>query len=299
MAGSAIMRALHDRGYHRLVTAPHRELDLTRQSSVENFMFHHRPDVVVIAAAKSSDASHSHQADVIYKNLLIAANIIHAAHLVGTERLLFLGSFRVYPKFAAQPVTENSLLTGSLEPTNEADALAKIAGLKLCEHYRAQHGRLFHAAVPCHLYGPGDNYRPESSRLIPALIRQFHEARQARLPETVVRGTGTPLREFLHVDDFASACLHLLGLDNPPSVVNVGSGSEISVGELAGMVADAVRYEGKIAFDGQKPEGTPEKALDSSLMSSMGWAPRIDLPSGLTSVYSDFLQLEAALNCAA
>jgi GDP-L-fucose synthase len=294
MVGGALLRALGDRGFERVITATHRELDLTRQTSVENFLFHHRPDVIVIAAAKVGGiyANSTFPADFIYDNLMIAANLIHAAHLVGTERLLFLGSSCIYPKFAAQPITEDSLLSGALESTNEAYALAKIAGLKLCEHYRTQHGRLFHSAMPCNLYGPGDNYHPENSHVIPALIRRFHEAKENAVPETTVWGTGKPFREFLHVDDLAEGCLHLLGLENPPSLVNIGSGSEVTIAELAQLVADAVGYQGKVSFDTSKPDGTPRKVMDSSLIRSLGWEPRIDLRSGLSSVYPDFLRLE-------
>jgi GDP-L-fucose synthase len=296
MVGGALLRALADRGFERIITATHRELDLTRQTSVENFLFHHRPDVIVIAAAKVGGiyANSTFPADFIYDNLMIAANIIHAAHLVGTERLLFLGSSCIYPKFATQPITEGSLLTGALESTNEAYALAKIAGLKLCEHYRTQHGRLFHSAMPCNLYGPGDNYHPENSHVIPALIRRFDEAKRSAVPVTTVWGTGKPFREFLHVDDLAEGCLHLLGLEDPPSLVNIGSGSEVTIAELAQLVADAVGYQGQVSFDKSKPDGTPRKVMDSSLIRSLGWEPRIDLRSGLNSVYPDFLRLEEA-----
>ena len=296
MVGGALLRALGDRGFERVITATHRELDLTRQTSVENFLFHHRPDVIVIAAAKVGGiyANSTFPADFIYDNLMIAANLIHAAHLVGTERLLFLGSSCIYPKFAAQPITEDSLLSGALESTNEAYALAKIAGLKLCEHYRTQHGRLFHSAMPCNLYGPGDNYHPENSHVIPALLRRFHEAKENAVPETTVWGTGKPFREFLHVDDLAEGCLHLLGLENPLSLVNIGSGSEVTIAELAQLVADAVGYQGQVSFDTSKPDGTPRKVMDSSLIRSLGWEPRIDLRSGLSSVYPDFLRLVEA-----
>ncbi|MBU6302433.1 MAG: GDP-L-fucose synthase [Verrucomicrobia bacterium] len=301
MVGNAIVRALRQQGPHEIITATHAELDLTRQSAVEDFMRHHRPDVVVLAAAKVGGihANATYPADFIYENLLIASNLVHAAHLTEARRLLFLGSSCIYPKFAPQPLTEESLLTGPLEPTNEAYALAKIAGLKLCEHYRTQYGRLFHSAMPCNLYGPGDNYHPENSHVIPALIRRFHEATQARLPQVVVWGSGTPLREFLHVDDLASGCLHLLGLENPPSLVNVGSGSEISIAALARLVADTVGYPGEIVFDSSKPDGTPRKVLDSSRMESLGWAPAVDLPSGLAAVYPDFLRIESARAAAA
>jgi len=301
MVGGALLRTLRSHGYTNLITASHRELDLTRQTPVENFLFHHRPDVIVIAAAKVGGiyANSNYPASFIYDNLMIAANLIHAADLIGTERILFLGSSCIYPKFAAQPITENSLLTGSLEATNEAYALAKIVGLKLCEHYRRQHGRLFHSAMPCNLYGPGDNYHPENSHVIPALIRRFHEAKEAHAPETAVWGTGMPLREFLHVDDLAMACLRLLGLENPPSIANIGTGSEVTITELAHLVADAVGYHGRIAFDTSKPDGTPRKVMDSSLIRSLGWEPKIDLRSGLAAVYPDFLDQDAALNCVA
>jgi len=290
MVGSAIIRALQADGFHKIVSATHRELDLTRQSAVEQFVFHHRPEVIVVAAAKVGGihANSTYPADFIYDNLMIASNLIQAAHLAGTGRLLFLGSSCIYPKFATQPITEDSLLTGSLEPTNEAYALAKIAGLKLCEHYRAQHGRMFHSAMPCNLYGPGDNYHPQNSHVIPALVRRFHEAKEAAAPEVVVWGSGTPLREFLHVDDLASGCLHLLRLDAPPDLVNVGSGSEVTIAELARLVSATVGFEGTIRFDASKPDGTPRKVMDSSLLRSLGWSPGISLEEGLRGVCGEF-----------
>jgi GDP-L-fucose synthase len=296
MVGSAIVRALQARGFHKIITATHRELDLTRQSAVEQFIFQHRPEVIVVAAAKVGGihANSTYPADFIYDNLMIASNVVHAAHLAGTGRLLFLGSSCIYPKFAAQPITEDSLLTGSLEPTNEAYALAKIAGLKLCEHYRAQHGRLFHSAMPCNLYGPGDNYHPQNSHVIPALIRRFHEAKEAAAPEVVVWGSGKPLREFLHVDDLAAGCLHLLQLESPPDLVNVGSGSEVTIADLARLIARTVGYEGEIRFDASKPDGTPRKVMDSSLLRSLGWSPAISLEEGLLGVCGEFAETALA-----
>ncbi len=299
MVGGALVRQLRADGFQHLVTATHRELDLTRQAAVESFFVTHRPDVVVVAAAKVGGihANSTYPAEFMYDNLMIAANVIQAAHLYGAKRLLFLGSSCIYPKFAPQPLREESLLSGLLEPTNEAYAMAKIAGLKLCEHYRAQYGRMFHSAMPCNLYGPGDNYHPTNSHVIPALIRRFHEARLAGSAEVSVWGSGTPLREFLHVDDLAAACVHLLQLEDPPNLVNIGSGAEESIGDLARMVAEAVGYAGRIVFDPSKPDGTPRKVMDSSLIRSLGWSPAISLQDGLRSVYPEVMEklnLEAA-----
>jgi len=290
MAGSAILRALLANDYSNVVTATHAELDLTRQAPTEEFLLHHRPDIIILAAARVGGilANSTYPADYIYDNLAIAANVIEGAHRVGTKRLLFLGSSCIYPKFAPQPIAESSLLTGPLEPTNEAYALAKIAGLKLCEHYRKQHGKLFHSAMPCNLYGPGDNYHPENSHVIPGLIRRFHEAKKADAPEVVVWGSGRPLREFLHVDDLAAGCLHLLSLDSPPDLVNVGSGSEITIADLANTIAQVSGYEGTIRFDPSKPDGTPRKVMDSSLLRSLGWEPRIGIEEGLRQVCAEF-----------
>ncbi|NNC86835.1 MAG: GDP-L-fucose synthase [Akkermansiaceae bacterium] len=295
MVGGALLRRLESDGFRNVVTATSAELDLRRQEPVEAFLAEKRPDAVIIAAAKVGGihANDSYPADFLYDNLMIAANLVEAAWRTGVRRLLFLGSTCIYPKHAPQPIPEDSLLTGPLEPTNEAYAVAKIAGLKLCEYYRRQHGCIFHSAMPCNLYGPGDNYHPENSHVIPALLRRFHEAKEAGASEVVLWGTGTPLREFLHVDDLAAGVLHLLGLEDPPDLVNIGTGSEISIRDLAELVAEVVGFEGKLVQDTGKPDGTPRKVTDNSLIRSFGWEPRIPLREGLVATYRDFQQ-EAA-----
>jgi len=247
--------------------------------------------MMVIAAAKVGGihANDTYPVDFLYDNLMIAANLVRAAHENGVGRVLFLGSSCIYPKFARQPIREDSLLTGALEPTNEAYAIAKIAGLKLCEYYRRQYGVLFHSAMPCNLYGRGDNYHPENSHVIPALLRRFHEAELARAESVTVWGSGTPRREFLFADDLASACLHLLALDDPPSLVNIGAGSDVTIRRLAELIAATVGYGGKILTDAGKPDGTPRKLMDSSLIASLGWKPKIGLEEGLKVAYADFL----------
>jgi GDP-L-fucose synthase len=291
MVGSALVRAIRQRGGQDIVTATHAELDLTRQEAVENWLAEKRPEIVVIAAAKVGGihANATYPAEFIYENLMMAANVIHAAHSMGVKRLLFLGSSCIYPRLAPQPMPEDCLLSGELEATNEAYALAKIAGLKLCQHYRKQHGALFHSAMPTNLYGPGDNYHPENSHVIPGLLRRFHEAKQTNQDAVTVWGSGSPLREFLHADDLAEACLHLLQLENPPDWVNVGSGQECSIGDLARLVKKVVGFEGELRFDPSKPDGTPRKLLDSHLIQGLGWQPRVNLEAGLRAAYEDFL----------
>jgi GDP-L-fucose synthase len=296
MVGSALVRELRKRACNDLLLAQRSEVNLTRQDEVEAFLRKHQPDVVIVAAAKVGGihANKTYPADFIYENLMIAANLVHAAFRSGVTRLLFLGSSCIYPREAPQPMTEDCLLTSPLESTNEAYAIAKIAGLKLCQHYRAQHGVLFHSAMPTNLYGKGDNYHPENSHVIPALLRRFHEAKLNSAPEVVVWGTGKPRREFLHVDDLAKGCLHVLERDNPPDWVNIGSGTDLEIGELAKLVAHTVGYTGEIVFDTTKPDGTPRKLMDISRLKGLGWAPQIDLASGLKEAYADFLQsLEA------
>lgn len=292
MVGSALSRALAKAGCDDLLTATSAELDLRDQKATMEFVSAQRPDVMVIAAAKVGGihANNTYPADFLYDNLMIAANLIQAAHETGVGRVLFLGSSCIYPKFAPQPIREDSLLTSALEPTNEAYAIAKIAGLKLCEFYRRQHGRLFHSAMPCNLYGLGDNYHPENSHVIPALIRRFHEAKLAGAPSVTMWGTGTPRREFLFADDLAEACLHLLTLDDPPSLVNVGAGYDVTIRELAELVARTVGYEGEILNDTSKPDGTPRKLMDSSLIASLGWKATTALEDGLRVAYEDFLR---------
>ena len=291
MVGSALTRALKGAGCENLLAAASAELDLRNQRATADFVAEHRPDVMIIAAAKVGGihANSTYPADFLYDNLMIATNLVQAAYENGVERVLFLGSSCIYPKFAEQPIREESLLTSALEPTNEAYAIAKIAGLKMCEYYRRQHGALFHSAMPCNLYGLGDNYHPENSHVIPALIRRFHEAKVARAEVVTMWGSGTPLREFLFADDLAEACLHLLTLEDPPSLVNVGAGSDVTIRHLAELVAATVGYEGKIVNDTTKPDGTPRKLMDSSLIHSLGWKATTALEVGLAAAYRDFL----------
>jgi GDP-L-fucose synthase len=295
MVGSALTRALKGAGCENLLAATSAELDLRNQRATADFVAEHRPDVMIIAAAKVGGihANNTYPADFLYDNLMIATNLIQAAYKNGVERVLFLGSSCIYPKFAEQPIREESLLTSALEPTNEAYAIAKIAGLKMCEYYRRQHGALFHSAMPCNLYGLGDNYHPENSHVIPALIRRFHEAKVANAEVVTMWGSGTPLREFLFADDLAEACLHLLTLEDPPSLVNVGAGSDVTIRHLAELVAATVGYEGKIVNDTSKPDGTPRKLMDSSLIHSLGWKATTSLEVGLKAAYADFLVLSS------
>lgn len=294
MVGSALTRALRKAGCGDLITATSAELDLRNQEATRQFVASRKPDVMLIAAARVGGihANNTYPADFIFDNLMIAANLIHAAFEHGVRRVLFLGSSCIYPKFAEQPIREDSLLSGALEPTNEAYAIAKIAGLKLCEFYRRQHGCLFHSAMPCNLYGVGDNYHPENSHVIPALIRRFHEAKASGAESVTIWGSGTPLREFLFADDLADACLHLLSLDDPPSLVNVGAGSDVTIRELAELVARTVGFSGTILNDPSKPDGTPRKLMDSSLIASLGWRATTALEDGMKTAYEDFLVRE-------
>ena len=296
MVGGALVRALEVQGYENLLAAARDELDLTDQAQVGAFLDHHRPDAVVVAAAKVGGihANDTYPAEFIYENLMIAANLIHGSYRAGVGRLLFLGSSCIYPKLAPQPMPEDCLLTSPLEPTNEAYAIAKIAGLKLCQYYRKQYGVLFHSAMPTNLYGPGDNYHPENSHVIPGLLRRFHEAAAAGDEQVVMWGSGTPRREFLYVEDLADACVHLLNLEDPPDWVNVGYGEDVSIRELGEMVAETVGFKGEIAQDLSKPDGTPRKLMDPTLTRSLGWAPKVGLEEGLRRAYECFLrELEA------
>lgn len=290
MVGSAICRRLSTIGVDQIITATSSELDLRRQELTEAFIEHHSPDIIIISAAKVGGiyANDTYPADFLYDNLMIAANLIHAAYKNNVKRVLFLGSSCIYPKFAEQPIDESSLLSSSLESTNEAYALAKISGLKLCEYYRKQHGCLYHSAMPCNLYGVGDNYHPENSHVIPALIRRFDEAVENNAESVSIWGTGKPLREFLFADDLADACLHLLELENPPSLVNVGAGSDISIHDLAKLVAQTVGFKGQIITDPSKPDGTPKKLINSSLINSLGWRATTPLKAGLKFAYDDY-----------
>jgi GDP-L-fucose synthase len=296
MVGSALMREAEKLGGFQILTATRDQLDLCNQSDVFDFLAHERPDIVIIAAAKVGGihANSTYPADFIYQNLAIAANLVEGSHRAGVPRALFLGSSCIYPKMAPQPMTEDCLLTAPLEVTNEAYAIAKIAGLKLCQHYRAQHGLVYHSAMPTNLYGPGDNYHPENSHVIPALIRRFHEAMERGDPSVTIWGTGTPRREFLHVDDLAAACFHLLALDSPPDWVNVGVGDDITILELATHVAQTVGFNGKILTDSTKPDGTPRKLLDISKIRATGWSPVVRFEEGLAAAYQDF---KASLAC--
>jgi GDP-L-fucose synthase len=296
MVGSALVRAAGAAGWGDVVVASRREVDLTRQAEVEGFFDRVRPDVVIMAAARVGGivANRDFSADFLFENLAMAQNVVHAAWRSGVKRLLFLGSSCIYPRLAPQPMTEECLLTSALEPTNEAYALAKIAGLKLCQAYRRQHGVLFHSVMPTNLYGPGDNFHPEHSHVLPALIRRFHEAAQRGDAEVTLWGTGTPRREFLHVDDLAEACFHVLRLPDPPDWLNVGTGQDVTILEAAQEVARTVGFAGTITTDPSKPDGTPRKLLDVSRLRELGWSARIPLAVGLRDAYQSFLAAEAA-----
>jgi GDP-L-fucose synthase len=290
MVGSALVREANRRGGHDLITATRNELDLLDQRAVFDFLASRKPEIVVIAAAKVGGihANATFPADFIYENLAIASNLVEGSRRAGVRRVLFLGSSCIYPKHAPQPMPEDCLLTSPLEPTNEAYAIAKIAGLKLCQHYRAQHGLLYHSAMPTNLYGPGDNYHAENSHVIPALIRRFHEAAVRKDPSVTIWGTGTPRREFLHTDDLAAACFHLLGLDNPPDWVNVGTGEDLTILDLARHVAEVTGFTGEILTDPTKPDGTPRKLMDISRIRATGWQPQVNFRDGLIAAYEDF-----------
>ena len=291
MVGAAVVRRLREEGCANLLLAARSDLDLTSQADVNRWFSANRPDVVVFAAAKVGGihANNTYPAEFLYQNLAMVANAVHAAWQTGTQQFLFLGSTCIYPRLAPQPISECSLLTSPLEPTNEAYAIAKIAGLKLCQFYRRQYGVLYHSAMPTNLYGPGDNYHPENSHVLPALIRRFHEAKTANAPSVNIWGSGTPLREFLHVDDLAAGIVHLLKLADPPDLVNIGSGQEISIRGVAELIAEVIGYRGSIENDLSKPDGTPRKLSDISLIKSTGWSPQISLRDGLVAAYQDFL----------
>jgi len=296
MVGSALVRAAKESGFGEVLQPTSRDLNLMDQAQTHAYLAEQRPDNVVIAAAKVGGihANSTYPADFIYQNMMIAANAIEGAYRAGVKRLMFLGSTCIYPKFAEQPIKEESLLTSALEPTNEAYAIAKIAGLKLCQYYRQQYGVCYHSAMPTNLYGPGDNYHPQNSHVLPALIRRFHEAKLNQVPEVAIWGTGTPLREFLHADDAAAGILHLLRLENPPDWVNLGCGTDISIGDLAQLVSDAVGYEGALTFDTSKPDGTPRKLTDISRIKETGWAPKIPIEQGVAMAYQSFLEEQSS-----
>ncbi|MEK8085895.1 GDP-L-fucose synthase [Aquabacterium sp. A3] len=292
MVGSALVRRLQSAGYSNVITRSRQELDLLSQQAVHEFLQSEKPDYLFIAAAKVGgiQANNTYRADFLYQNLVIEANLIHGAHLAGVQRLMFLGSSCIYPKLAPQPLKEEYLLTGPLEPTNEPYAIAKIAGIKLAEAYNHQYGRQYTSAMPTNLYGPNDNYDLNNSHVLPALIRKAHEAKQRGDSELVVWGTGTPLREFLHADDLADACVFLMekGFDGP--LINVGCGSDVSIRELAELVVKVVGFEGRLTFDTSKPDGTPRKLMDVGQLTSLGWTPRIGLEEGIGLAYQDFLK---------
>ena len=305
MVGSAIVRVLEQQGHTHIVTRTHAELDLTDQASVRAFFAAEKPDQVYLAAAKVGGihANNTYPAEFIYENLMMEANIVDAAFRHGVRKLLFLGSSCIYPKLAPQPMREDALLTGTLEPTNEPYAIAKIAGIKLCESYNRQygtsHGVDYRSVMPTNLYGPGDNYHPENSHVIPALIRRFHEAKVGQAPSVAIWGTGTPKREFLFVDDMAAASVHVMNLDKAVydqhtqpmlSHINVGFSDDVTIRELALTVGDTVGYQGTITFDSSKPDGTPRKWMDSQRLRDLGWQPTVDLRTGLQRAYADFLK---------
>jgi len=306
MVGSAIIRVLKDQGFENIITRTHSELDLTNQQQVQEFFSQEKPNEVYLAAAKVGGifANDTYPADFIYQNLMIEANVIHAAFKSGIKKLLFLGSSCIYPKLADQPMREDALLSGYLEPTNEPYAIAKIAGIKLCESYNRQysesHGVDYRSVMPTNLYGPGDNYHPENSHVIPALIRRFHEAKINNDEKVIVWGSGNPKREFLYVDDMASASVHVMNLDKETydqntnemcSHINVGTGKDLSIGELAKILKKIIGFAGEIEFDSSKPDGSPRKLMDSSRLNSLGWNPRFSLEEGLHKTYYDFKKL--------
>lgn len=294
MVGSAIVRRLANEDC-QVIAASRQDADLRDQAATTAWIEKTRPDAVFLAAAKVGGilANDTYSADFLYDNLMIEANIIHGAHKVGVEKLMFLGSSCIYPKFAAQPITEEALLTGPLEPTNEWYAIAKIAGIKLCDAYRKQHGSDFISGMPTNLYGPGDNFDLNSSHVMPALIRKAHEAKRTSADSITVWGTGTPRREFLHVDDCADACVHLMKTHSAPGHVNVGSGEDLTILELTQMVCDVVGFRGRIVHDLSKPDGTPRKLMSADKLRATGWAPKIDLRDGITAVYQWFLANKA------
>jgi GDP-L-fucose synthase len=296
MVGAALVRRFKSVPNTSLLLRTRKELDLTSQAEVDRFFATERPDAAIIAAAKVGGihANNTFPAEFLHENLAIASNTIHSAWRHGVKRLLFLGSSCIYPKLAPQPMREDCLLTGPLESTNEAYAIAKITGLKLCQYYRKQYGVLFHSAMPTNLYGPSDNYHLQNSHVLPALLRKFHEAKEAGRDEVIAWGSGKPMREFLHVDDLAAACEFLLGLQDPPDWINIGTGTDVTIKELTETVADVVGFKGRISWDPTKPDGTPRKLMDVSRLSGLGWKARIGLREGVAKTYSSFLEEKAA-----
>jgi GDP-L-fucose synthase len=296
MVGGAIKRYLENQGYTNLIYKPSAELDLRNQAAVQDFFEAEKPEYVFLAAAKVGGivANNTYRADFLYENLMIESNIIHAAHLQGVKKLLFLGSSCIYPKLAKQPLKEEYLLSGLLEETNEPYAIAKIAGIKLCEAYRDQYGSNFISAMPTNLYGIGDNYHSQNSHVLPALIRKFHEAKETGASEVSVWGTGSPLREFLYADDLAEACVFLMNNYDGKQFVNIGTGEDLSIKELALLIKEEVGFEGDLLFDTTKPDGTPRKLMDVSKINALGWKHKVELKEGIALAYKDFLKEEFA-----
>lgn len=294
MVGSAIVRALEKEGYHRLIKRTSKELDLRNQSAVADFFAEEQPEYVFLAAAKVGGivANNTYRADFLYENLMIQTNVIHQAYIQNIKKLLFLGSSCIYPKLAPQPLQEDYLLTGALEPTNEPYAIAKIAGIKMCEAYRSQYGCNFISAMPTNLYGIHDNYHPQNSHVLPALIRRFHEAKVAGLREVSIWGTGSPRREFLYADDLGEACVFLMQNYNKEQFINVGVGEDMSIRDLAYLVREIIGYHGELHFDTSKPDGTPRKLMDVSKLHALGWQHKTSLREGIALAYEDFKKRE-------
>ena len=292
LVGSAITRLLQKLGYSHLILRNRKELDLINQSQVESFFANEQPDYIFLAAAKVGGilANDTYRGEFIYNNLTIQTNIIDAARRYNAKKLLFLGSSCIYPRECPQPMREEYLLTGPLENTNEPYAIAKIAGIKMCEAYNAQYGTNFAAVMPTNLYGPNDNFDLKSSHVLPALIRKIHEAKKSDLDRVSIWGTGIPKREFLHVDDLANACIFVMNSQNISTIVNIGSGEEVSIKKLAHMIAEIINFQGQLVFDASKPDGTPRKLLDTSKLNNLGWKPKIQLKEGIANTYNWFLQ---------
>lgn len=292
MVGSAIHRHLLAQGFDNIVTRTSKELDLRDQQAVTSFFSEENPEYVFLSAAKVGGivANNTYRADFIYENLAIQNNVIHQSHVHGVKKLMFLGSSCIYPKMAPQPLKEDSLLTGLLEPTNEPYAIAKIAGIKMCEAYRAQYGCNFISVMPTNLYGINDNYHPENSHVLPALIRRFHEAKEKGLPEVVIWGSGTPLREFLYADDLAEACVFLMENYSEAGFLNIGVGEDLSIKNLAALIKEIIGYEGQLRYDDSKPDGTPRKLMDVSKLHALGWKHKTSIRDGIKLAYQDFLE---------
>ncbi len=298
LVGSAILRALQSKGYARFILRSHQELELENQKDVEALFADERPEYVFLAAAKVGGilANNTYPADFIYDNIIVQTNIIHSSYKYHVKKLLFLGSSCIYPKYAKQPIKEEYLLTGELEATNEPYAVAKIAGIKMCQAYNRQYGTNFISVMPTNLYGPNDNFDLNSSHVLPALMRKFHDAKMNRQTSVALWGTGCPYREFLHVDDLADACVFLMKNYDQSEIVNIGCGEDITIKRLAELISEIVGYQGQIVWDTTKPDGTPRKLLDITKIKSLGWNPKIDLREGVTKVYKSFLEKEASLN---